>query len=83
MWENAVQEDAKNKILLAADKTLLNRMRQGSRQSEQANYFLMYWQVLHNILCYQFIVMDASGWMEDKDSMLPGSKRMSVTLEFL
>jgi transcription initiation factor TFIIH subunit 2 len=83
MWENAVQEDADGKIVLAAGETLLDRMRQRRKRSEQADYSQKHRRVVRDMLRYLYIVLDASRWMRDKDPALPGGTRMSVTLEFL
>jgi len=81
-WENAVQEDADGRIIVAGGDTTADIIRKRRKRLEQNDYAQRNRRVVRDMIRYVYVLVDCSRWARQKDLVLGGTK-LDVTKQLL
>ena len=81
-WENAVQEDADGRIIVAGGDTTADIIRKRRKRLEQNDYAQRNRRVVRDMIRYVYVLIDCSRWSRQKDQVLGGTK-LEVTMQLL
>ena len=81
-WENAVQEDAEGRIIVAGGDTTADIIRKRRKRLEQNDYAQRNRRVVRDMIRYVYVLIDCSRWSKQKDQVLGGTK-LDVTMQLL
>mmetsp|Transcript_4180 Transcript_4180/g.9098 ORF Transcript_4180/g.9098 Transcript_4180/m.9098 type:complete len:455 (-) Transcript_4180:162-1526(-) len=81
-WENAVQEDADGRIIVAGGDTTADIIRKRRKRLEQNDYAQRNRRVVRDMIRYVYVLIDCSRWARQKDQVLGGTK-LDVTMQLL
>ena len=83
-WEQAVQEDADGRLIVASGETsTADQIRRRRKRLEQNDYAQRHRRVVRDMIRYVYVVLDASRWTRDKDPTLPGGSKLEVVVQML
>jgi transcription initiation factor TFIIH subunit 2 len=82
-WENAVQEDADGRIIVAGGETTADLIRRRRHRLELNDYAQRNRRVVRDMIRYVYVVIDASHMARTKDAVLPGGTKLQVCLDML
>mmetsp|Transcript_56026 Transcript_56026/g.135578 ORF Transcript_56026/g.135578 Transcript_56026/m.135578 type:complete len:481 (-) Transcript_56026:5111-6553(-) len=83
VWENAVQEDAEGRIIVAGGETTADMIRRRRHRLEMNDYAQRNRRVVREMIRYLYVVVDASHMARTKDAGLPGGTKLQVCLDLL
>mmetsp|Transcript_58139 Transcript_58139/g.65000 ORF Transcript_58139/g.65000 Transcript_58139/m.65000 type:complete len:171 (-) Transcript_58139:70-582(-) len=82
-WENAVQEDAQGRIIVAGGDTTADIIRKRRKRLEQNDYAQRNRRVVRDMIRYVYVLIDCSRWAKNKDPLLTPGTKLEVTIQLL
>lgn len=82
-WENAVQEDAEGRIIVAGGETTADMIRRRRHRLEMNDYAQRNRRVVRDMIRYLYVIIDASHMARTKDAVFPGGTKLQVVLDML
>jgi len=82
-WENAVQEDAQGRIIVAGGDTTADIIRKRRKRLEQNDYAQRNRRVVRDMIRYVYVLIDCSRWAKQKDPLLTPGTKLEVTIQLL